>query len=555
MTLTNDNITNGVSISGVYVSGLSKEEAMKKIQSLYDEKLSKDLLLSYQDYETSINPSSIELKYEIEKAVDNALLIGRKNNIFQSNYDVLFTLIFNKNIDVQMNLNDETLKQTVDGITANLPGVLVDSSYYIEDDELIISKGKTGVVVDSDILINKIKENLTDVSSNESRIEISVLSKDPQPIDIDAIHEEVCVEPQNASYTKEPFEVHPEVNGISFDLEAARAMLQEDKEEYIIKLKITIPEITLSQIGDQAFPDRLGHCTTRYDVSDTNRTTNLIIACKKINGMVLAPGETFSYNKALGERTVAAGYRNGKIYSGGEVVDGIGGGICQISSTLYNAVLKANLSIVERRNHQFVTSYLEAGKDATVVYGLTDFRFKNTRKYPIRITASANAGIATVSIFGLKEETEYQIEISSRVISSIPFSTNYIDDNSLPAGTEEVKQKGCAGTISETYLIKYLNGAVVESKLISRDTYNAMQRIIRRGPEGNSSSNSSTTTPTPSTPSAPPIENETPTTPTTPSTDPTPSTDTNTTTNTTSDGTADSGVVDNTNTNTSTNIN
>ena len=194
---------------------------------------------------------------------------------------------------------------------------------------------------------------------------------------------------QDAYYTQNPFEIHPEVEGVDFDIESAKKMLEEDKEEYEIKLKITKPKVTTDQIGTEAFPDQLATFRTNYDGGDKDRTTNLQLACNKINGKVIMPNETFSYNKTLGARTSAAGYKNAKVYEAGQVVDGIGGGICQISSTLYNAVLRANLEIVERRNHQFVTSYVEAGMDATVVYGMTDFKFKNTRKYPVKIFASA----------------------------------------------------------------------------------------------------------------------------------------------------------------------
>ena len=202
------------------------------------------------------------------------------------------------------------------------------------------------------------------------------------------------------------------------------------------------------------------------------------------NYKVVLPGETFSYNKTLGERTAAAGYKNAKVYENGQVVDGIGGGICQISSTLYNSVLMSNLDIVERRNHQFITSYTPAGRDATVVYGMTDFKFKNTRTYAIKIKASCSNGVATVSIYGIKEKEEYVISFSTKTISTIPYTVKYVDDNTLAAGTEKVKQKGANGRITETYIIKSLNGKVVSSKLLSKDTYNAMQRIVLRGTKG-----------------------------------------------------------------------
>ena len=141
----------------------------------------------------------------------------------------------------------------------------------------------------------------------------------------------------------------------------------------------------------------------------------------------------------------------------------------------------ANMESTERRNHMFVTSYTPAGRDATVVYGVTDFKFKNTRTYPVKIKANCSNGIATVAIYGIKEENEYQVSFSTKTISTIPYTVKYIDDNSIEAGKEKVYQMGTNGMITETYIIKSLNGKVVSTKLLSKDTYNAMQRIIKRG--------------------------------------------------------------------------
>lgn len=512
-----EKIMGGITIAGIDVSGLTKEEAMTKMQAIYDEKKQKEINIKYEEYESSLNPTLMEVNYEVEKAVDEAYLIGKKDNIFVNNYNILFTLIGKKNIDVNMTLNEDVAKQTIEDIGVNLPGIVIESSYSIEDDELIITKGKEGIYIDTEGLLNKVKENLKDINENEDYIDIPVINKTPEEIDIDKIHKEVYKEAQDAYYTKEPFAVYPEVEGIDFDVEEARKILEEEKEEYVIKLTITKPKVTLNQIGSEAFPDRLATFTTRYDVSDTNRTTNLEIACQKINGKVVLSGETFSYNKALGPRTAAAGYKNGKIYAGGEVVDGIGGGICQISSTLYNTVLMANLEIVERRNHQFVTSYLPAGRDATVVYGMTDFKFKNTRQYPIRIVASAKNGIATVSIYGIKEENEYTFSFSTKTVASIPFTTKYVEDASLPVGTEKVKQKGANGLKTETYITKMLNGKVISTTLLSKDTYDAMTRIVIKGTNGetvsepaNTNTNVNTDTQQPEQ-TTPPATEETPT--------------------------------------------
>ena len=504
MNINNNNIVKGVKIEGIDVSGLSREDAKSKIESIYQDKKEKEITLKYNDYETTLSPQLLEVNYDIDKGIEEAVSIGKSDNIFINNFNIVKAMLGKNNIKIDMTINEDVAKQNIEEISANIPGAVTEPSYYIENDKLIITKGKEGIKVDNDKLIEKIKEQLKDINTAQEYIEIPVTEKKPEEIDIDKIHEEVYKEVQDAYYTKDPFTIHPEVEGVDFNVEEAKEQLKEDKEQYEIQLTITKPKVTTAQIGSEAFPDLLATYSTRYDGGDRDRTTNLRIACQKINEKVVLPGETFSYNQTLGVRSTATGYKNAKVYENGEVVDGIGGGICQISSTLYNSVLMANLDIVERKNHQFVTSYTPAGRDATVVYGMTDFKFKNTRKYAIKIKASASNGVATVSIYGIKEENEYTVSFSTRTVSTIPFTVKYVDDNTLAVGTEKVKQKGANGIITETYITKSLNGKVVSTKLLSKDTYNAMQRIILRGRKGaatsSSTDNNQTGTTTPSTP-------------------------------------------------------
>lgn len=480
----NDNIVNGVKIQGIDVSGLSRDEAKSKIEQIYNDKKQKEIVLEYKEYNQVITPELVEVNYNIEKSVEKALSIGKDSNIITNNYNILFAMMGKKNIDINVTLNEELTNKAIQDIQTNLPEAVIEPSYYIENDNLIITKGKQGIQVEQEKLIAKLKENFIKTNEDQAHIELPVIDKEPSEINIEKIYEEVHKEVKDAYFTKDPFTIHPEVEGIDFNLEEAKKILEEDKEKYEIKLTITKPKVTTSQIGTEAFPNLLATYSTRYDGGDVSRTTNLRIACQKINDKVILPGETFSYNKALGERTAAAGYKNAKVYENGRVVDGIGGGICQISSTLYNSVLKSNLEIVERRNHMFVTSYTPAGTDATVVYGAIDFKFKNTRKNAIKIKASCSNGIATVSIYGIKEETEYNITLDTKTISTIPYTTKYENDSTLVSGKEKVIQNGANGRVTETYIIKSLNGKVVSTKLLSRDTYSAMQKIILKGTKG-----------------------------------------------------------------------
>ena len=511
--MNNTNIINGVYVNNVDLSAMSQTEAKDKIEALTNDKLAKELTLSYQDYNSTVNATVLEVKYDINSAIEEAYGIGRSGNLFKNNYEILKTLLFKHNIDIDIALNEEVAKTSINDMSAHLPNALVQSSYYIEENDLIITKGKRGTAIDEEQFINTIRNNYADLTSTETDLELPVIEKDPDPINIDKIHEEVYTEAKDAYYNKEPFEIFPEVEGVDFNVEEAKELLKEDKEEYVIKLIITKPKVTIEDLSEIAFKDMLSTFSTKYDASNTARTTNLKLAASKINGTVLAAGQEFSYNKVVGERSIAAGYKEAKIYSNGEVVDGLGGGICQISSTLYNAVVLANLDVTQRRNHQFVTSYLPAGRDATVVYGSQDFKFKNTRKYPIKLVASVSNGIAKISVYGIKENPDYEVSLQTSTISTIPFATVYEDDASLPAGTEKVKQKGSNGMVTETYKIVKSNGAVVSKTLLSRDVYNAMQKIILK-----STASEEPSTPTPTTPTTPPEEttNTTPTNTTTP---------------------------------------
>ena len=482
LNINNSNMMSGISINDVDVSGLTKDEAKERVKKVLDEKINEEIKVIYGEYESTINPTLIEAKYNIDEVIDEAYGIGRTGNIITNNYSILYTMIFKREININVEINEEATQKIIQDIGANLPNAIIETSYYIEDDNLIITRGKEGLVVNSNKLLELIYEKLNNNDIKQEYIELPVETKQPDEIDLQKIHDEIYKEAQDAYYTQDPFKIYPEVDGVDFDITEAQELINKEfKNEYTVKLKITKPTKTINQIGTEAFPNLLSTFTTKYDRTNTNRTTNLQLAVNKINGTVLLPGEEFSYNKVVGERTIAAGYKDAKIYSNGEVVDGLGGGICQISSTLYNTVLLANLEVTERRNHQFVTSYLPAGRDATVVYGSQDFKFKNNRNYPVKIDASLNSGIAKISLYGMKEETEYEVSFETKTISAIPYKTKYIEDNTLEVGTEKVEQKGTNGLIKETYKILSSNGVVVSKTLISKDTYNAMQKVVRKG--------------------------------------------------------------------------
>lgn len=445
-----DKIITGIYVKGVEVAGLTKEQAIEKVTTEFNNVLPNNLTVVHGEYETQLNLEDIGANLNIEDAVNRAYNIGRDSNIFKNMGTIIKNLVSANDLELNVTVNTEQCTSILNDISTKLPDTVVQSSYYVEGNKLIITRGKSGNVVDVTPSIENIKNKIQDLTYASSKIELVTVAKDPEAIDIDKIHNEIYKEPVNAYYTTNPYVVYPHENGVDFNIsvDEAKAMLNEVKDEYEIPLKYTAPSVTTNMIGTEAFPDLLAKFSTNYNARDTDRTTNLRLAAEKINGTVLMPGETFSYNTVVGERTIAAGYKEAAMYQNGEVVDGLGGGICQISTTLYNAVLYSNLEIVERRNHQFVPSYAKAGRDATVVYGSIDFKFKNTRNYPVKILCTVSGGVAKCEIYGLKENPDYDVEITSRVTETTSTSIK-----------------------SETYKTVRQNGQVISSERINKDTY------------------------------------------------------------------------------------
>lgn len=455
LTFTFLNIKNTKIISNIFiqtydVSNLTQEEAIKKINNIITSQIPEELTLKHNDYETSISTKELNIQFDTTNAVNNAYKVGKTGNLLQNDLTILQTKFQKKQFTLNLTLDIESLKKQLQDISGKLPDKVKESSYYIEGSNLILTKGETGAVVDVDKTASEIIEQIQNLNVKNNTIEIATEEKSPSALDIDSIHSELYSEAKDAYFTQNPYSIYPSENGVDFaiSIDDAKAMLKEDKDEYSIPLKVLYPSVTTNMLGTEAFPNLLSQYSTSYSTKNQKRTTNLRLAANKINGTVLMPGETFSYNKVVGERTIAAGYQEAPIYVSGKVVDGLGGGICQITTTLYNAVVYANLEIVERSNHQFVPSYAPASRDATVVYGSIDFKFKNNRNYPIKILCSVQNGIANFQIYGLKTDNDYEVVISNRVTGT---TSNAI--------------------YSEAYKILKQNGQVVSSTLLSQDVY------------------------------------------------------------------------------------
>ena len=225
----------------------------------------------------------------------------------------------------------------------------------------------------------------------------------------------------------------------------------------------------------------LSSFSTDFNANDYNRSENIRLASKKINGILLMPGDIYSMNKAVGPRTSKNGYKDAKIILNNQYVDGIGGGVCQLTTTLYNAVLKSKLEVIERQHHSIPSIYVGPGQDATIADNSIDFKFQNNKEHPILISAEATSGIIRIRIIGEKDNNTYTVKLVSDVIEVFPSTeVEYIIDNSVPDYEQVIIQKPIRGLRAVLYRKTYdEKGVLIETEKISDDTYKPTNAKIK----------------------------------------------------------------------------
>ena len=430
------------------------------------------------------------------------------------------------------------LTQTTYALEGDVPDLATDKfdEEHAPQLTLVITMGTPGVNFNVDDVFNQILDaysmNVFTVKAEGAQAE-----GEPDAVDLQKIYDDVCVEPVDATVNMQTFKAIPGSYGYVFDMVQAQKQVSAAQYGEVVRvpMEYVAPEIL---DDDVFFRDVLGSTSTPHS-NNANRTANLELACKALNGVVLNPGETFSFNDTLGERTTAKGYKSAPAYSGDDLVNQVGGGICQVSSTLYCSTLLADLEIVSRTNHGFPVNYINYGMDATVSWRSPDFKFRNNTNYPIKIEASVSGGYVNVQILGT-DEKDYYVEMSYVVSETYKPETEYKDfkpDNPEGYKNGDVIEEGTTGYLVKTYKSKYdkATGVLISKDFVANSRYKTVNKVVARVEEPTEP----TTVPT--TPSTAP-STEPATTPTAPSTTPptTPSTSEPSTTEASENG-GDSG--------------
>lgn len=304
---------------------------------------------------------------------------------------------------------------------------------------------------------------------------------------LENIDRQIAIPPADATIIRngEEFTVTPETYGIGVDIDTAvrqigRDLKEMDLSEKQLPLLVKIPEVTADML--KAIDTRWGMFSTRFNAENVNRTKNILLAASAIEGTLLKPGAVFSFNETTGPRTSENGYLDAPVIFKGELVPGTGGGVCQVSSTLYNAVLYANLEIVERHHHSIPSTYIDLGRDATVAGNVLDFKFRNNTDYYIYIASWVQGDRIYAAVYGPEREENLKVKIRTQIVEVIDTTTEIVTDPTLREGEEVVEREGRKGYKVKTYRQVFQGNQMVDEKLISFDYYRPEKRVIRRGP-------------------------------------------------------------------------
>ena len=497
-------------MAGVDITGMSYNEAVNAVKKATKDTYSKtDMVVVLGEERVILTPELTGIAFDVESAVDAACkLKASEGHTFD--------------LSPYLSLNEEAIKTELNKLIDSVAQTMVPSTYEVSGDipdltvedeptsgqTITINVGHPGVNVNLEDLYAEV---IDAYNKNTFQVEHSSEMAEPTLPNLDEALEKYHIDPVDAVMDKTTFEISQHSYGYSFDKDEILAEIEKAEYGQVIQFpfKRIRPEFTHDDLANTLFQDVLGEYTATNPSIPGGRDVNLRLSCEKINNIVLLPGETFDYNKALGERTAAAGWKKADGYMGMETVSEYGGGICQASSSLYYCALIADLEIVTRHCHGFISAYMPPGMDATVSWGGPHFRFKNNMEYPIRIEAQANGGQVTVRLLGT-DTRDYYVKMEYEQYNMVWWKTEYVEMTE-----EEAKAKGyvdgqviCTpynGSTVQTYKLKYNKQT---DELISREKedlsiYNCRNYMICKIVDDKTDDDTSTDDPGTDTPTDP----------------------------------------------------
>ena len=486
--LKSETIMDHVFVAGVDVGGMTKAEAVKAVRhATAGTYTQKSMVVQVLDRSISLNPGLTGASLNVDQAIELAFQYGRSDSMLQNATQHLKTMADPVHVDIRscLKLNTSAIKSELQTLADHFSTTLTQPSYNIngtvgQEQTIVFSLGTPGY----DLVFEELYQAVIDAyNQNTFHVSYTCGYTEPDALDLDRIYAETYQEAIDAAIDPETYQATAHTFGYSFDLEQAKSLQTNTQygQTFSVPYICTVPEMTQEELDTLLFRDLLATYTSKSS-SSTNRDTNLRLACEAVNNLVIGAGDIFDYNKALGKRTEEKGYRYAASYYGNQTINTIGGGICQVSSTIYYCALMADLEITDRINHGFLNTYVPMGMDATVSWGGPEFRFRNDLQYPIRIEAYASGGEVTIKLWGT-DTRDYYVKMDYEILETKDYQ---VVEQEMPENNSEGYQDGdviitpYTGYKVVTYRCKYDKQT---NKLLSKvkeeeSTYNKRDQVI-----------------------------------------------------------------------------
>lgn len=434
----------GTTLGGIDVGGMTRSEARKAVKEATKNTFSQEVMVvTLPDGEITLTPTVTGVKLNVRSAVKAAFRLGRKDTTGTTELSLLPHLKLNE-APIRAQLEDYAHRHNV--AHKELSYRLEGERPPLEEDKfsqtnpvqkLMLTLGTPLQELDVDAALATILEAYGN-NQFQVQIESPAYQTQPKEPDWEAIAAEFYIDPVNTSLDIAAYRSVPGSYGYTLDVETGKKLVAQAQygDTVAIPMTYVVPDILEDTVY---FRDELGYCETKHTTNE-DRNTNLRLACAAIDGVILQPGEEFSYNGTVGQRTKEKGYKPAAAYSGTRTVNSVGGGVCQVSSTLYYATLLADLEIVQRVNHGFISSYIGAGLDATVSWPEPDFKFRNNYHFPMQIQAEVSDGFVKIRLLGI-DEKDYYVKMTSGYIGEGEFYTSWSYKHKYDKETDELISK------------------------------------------------------------------------------------------------------------------
>lgn len=465
-----------IKVQNIKIGGMTADAAEAELKTAFGTDVSdRMIILECEGNQREVKLSEFSPFIDNKKTVENAFGIGRKGGKLGKLSKMMELAFTSEEIPLEVSFDQEHLGFVLSELAKDNETPATKTSYIANDGKLTIVRGHGGRMVDRKKAAAQFASAVLDSSVNKIGFKIETIEEEKP--NLDALYAEITAPMKDAEYSIEDGEVViiPEKMGITLEKTDLKMALDSNQPEYTLTVKTEEPEWTKAELEELLFRDVMGTWTSDFSTSSSARAGNVILTANRINGKILMPGDVFSYDKTIGRRTYENGYREAGVYIGNKVESGIGGGICQTSSTLYSAALYANLEIVSRTSHSLPVSYMPAGQDATIAEGYIDLKIKNNTKYPIKISAEVSGRRLTCSILGVKEP-DIKVEVVHSITATYNPETERSVDAEIPKGYIYVTNKGAGGYAVASSRIVKKAGEVIKTEKLTRSVYRAAPR-------------------------------------------------------------------------------